>query len=147
MKGTPSLERIGIDLTNMVAGVQRHRYGLIIIDHYSWYVRFYQLKTKHTTHVTQADFGAPGGIVLGNGEEITSREFHQFFNQKQILLYYTTPYHPQGNGITECMHKTLKSVLAALCQGHPLIFPNHLQCVPVCLNTSVYEPDPFLRVP
>ncbi len=105
------LERIEIDLNDMVAGVQGYRYALTIIDHYSRYARFYLMKTKHATHITQAlwqyvaDFGAPGGIVLDNSGEFTSREFHQFCNQHQILLYYTTPHHPQGNGTTERMHR------------------------------------------
>ncbi len=44
------LERIGIDLTDMVAGVQGYRYALTVVDHYSRFVRFFPLKTKHFTH-------------------------------------------------------------------------------------------------
>ncbi len=43
-----SLERVGIGLTDMVAGSQGYRYVLTVVDHFSRYVKFYPLKTKHT---------------------------------------------------------------------------------------------------
>ncbi len=73
------LERVGIDFTDMVAGSHGFRYALTVVDHYSRFVRFFPLKTKHTTHVTHAlwqylaDYGIPRGIVLDNGGEFTSR--------------------------------------------------------------------------
>ena len=138
------LERIGIDLTDMVSGSQSFRYVLTVIDHYSRFVRFFPLKTKHTTHVVDAlrqylaDYGAPSGIVVDNGGEFTSQEFQKFCQQYQITLYYTTPYHPQGNGVTERMHRTLKSVLSALCQGHPLRWPTLLQPCQSIMNQAVH---------
>lgn len=138
------LERIGIDLTDMVAGVQSYRYVLTVVDHFSRYVRFFPLKTKHTTHIVDAmghyaaDYGAPRGIVADNGGEFSSREFQQFCQRHQITLYYTTPYHPQGNAITERMHRTLKSVLSSLCQGYPLRWPNMLQSCQVIMNQAVH---------
>ena len=141
---TKPLERIGIDLTDMVAGNHGFRYSLTVVDHYSRFVRFFPLKTKHTTHVTQAlgqyvaDYGPPGGIVLDNGGEFTSAEFQQFCHHQHIQLFYTTPYHPQGNGITERLHRTLKSILSALCQGHPLRWPQLLHACETTMNQAVH---------
>ncbi len=44
------LERIGMDLTDMVAGAHGYRYSLTIVDH-SRYIKFFPLKTKHSTHI------------------------------------------------------------------------------------------------
>lgn len=85
-----------------------------------------------------ADYGAPEGIVLDNGGEFTSRAFQDFCQQHLITLYFTTPYHPQRNAVTERMHRTLKSILAALCQGHPLRWPRHLQTCQTTMNTAVH---------
>ncbi len=46
-----ALEKIGIDLTDMVAGTLGYQYSLTIVDHYSRYVKFFPLKTKNTTHI------------------------------------------------------------------------------------------------
>ncbi len=126
--GKPS-ERIGTDLTDMIAESQGYRHVLSVVDHFSRYIKFYPLKSKHTQGVIEAlaqyvtDFGAPQCIVLDNGGEFTSQAFQQFCHQHLITLYYTTPYHSQGNAITERLHRTLKTMLATLCQGHPLRWP------------------------
>ncbi len=135
------LERIGIDLTDMIAGSQGYRYVLSVVDHFS---RFYPLKFKRTQGVIEAlaqyvtDFGAPRSIVLDNGGEFTSQAFQQFCQQHLITLYYTTPYHPQGNAITERLHRTLKTMLATLCQGHPLRWPRLLQTCQTTMNAAVH---------
>ncbi len=57
------LERVSLDLTDMVAGNQGYRYVLSITDHYSRYVKFSPLKTKNTEKVCEclsqyiSDFG------------------------------------------------------------------------------------------
>ncbi len=121
-------------LTDTVAGVHGYRYSLTIVDHYSRYVKFFPLKTKNTTHIIDklkqyvADYGAPGGIVLDNGGEFTSREFRRYCEVHHITLYYVTPYHPLGNSITERMHRTLKSIL----------WPDLLQSCQVIMNRAVH---------
>ncbi len=65
-------ERVGIDLTDIIAGSQGYRYVFTIVDHYSRFVKFYPLKSKHTHAVIEAleqyvaDYGAPQGIVLAS---------------------------------------------------------------------------------
>ncbi len=78
------LERIGIDLTDMIGGTNSKKYVLTVIEHYSRHVRFYPLPSEHSTQVTEAlteyiaDFGTPEKIVLDNGGEFTSCLFQDF---------------------------------------------------------------------
>ncbi len=85
-----------------------------------------------------ADYGTPHNIVMDNGGEFTSKDFRDFCTRHSITACYTSPYHPQGNGITKRMHRTLKSVLTALCQGHPLRWPKLLQPCQVIGNQAVH---------
>ncbi len=116
------LERVSLDLTDMVAGNQGYRYVLTITDRYSRYVKFFPLKTKNTGKVCAlfaqyiSDFGVAKVVLVDNGREFTSQTFHSLCNSQNITIAYTTPYHPQGNSITERMHRTLKSILACLCE-------------------------------
>ncbi len=80
----------------------------------------------------------PHSIVLDNGGEFTSQAFQQFCQQHLITLYYTTPYHSQGNAITERLHRTLKTMSATLCQGHPLRWPRLLQTCKATMNAAVH---------
>lgn len=138
------LDRLGIDLTDMIAGNGGYRYVLTIVDHFSRFVKFYPLKSKLSVGIVEAleqymtDFGTPHTIVLDNGGEFTSQLFQQFCQRHLITLWYTTPYHPQGNAITERLHRTLKSILASMCQGYPLRWPRLLPMCQATMNAAVH---------
>ncbi len=64
------LERVGIDVTDMLVGAQGYRYVLTVLDHYSRYTKLYPLKSKTTEEVREAfagyitDFGTPHTVLL-----------------------------------------------------------------------------------
>ena len=128
----------------MTAGSQGYRYVLTVIDSYSRYTRFYPLTTKRAEEVVKnlanysADFGTPRGVVCDNGGEFVAELFKDFCRRNNITIHYTTPYHPQGNSQTERQHRTLKTVLTALCKGHPLRWPTVLAQCQRILNQSVH---------
>jgi len=138
------LERIGIDLTDMVSGNNGYRYVLTIVDHYSRFVKFIPLPTKNTHTVVEAlnsyvvDFGTPRAILSDNGGEFTSREYQEFCRTCHIQNYYITPYNPRGNGVTERLHWSLKTILATLCNGYPRQWPRHLAACQAVMNAAVH---------
>ena len=113
------LEKVDIDLTDMVAATQGLRYVLTIVDHYSRFVKFFPLKTKQTHTVVEAlgkyvaDFGPPRTIISDNGGEFVPRQYQEFC-QIQIHYCYTTPYNPRGNGVTERLYHSLKTIFSTL---------------------------------
>ncbi len=56
-----------------------------------------------------------------------------------MRLVHSTPYHPQGNSISERMHKTMESVLATLCKGQPAVWPRYIKKCKKILNSAVHE--------
>ena len=75
------LDRVGVDLTDMVSSSTGFRYILLIIDHFSLYVRFFPLHTKTSKLVVKAfqtycaDCGAPLTVVADNGMAFKREEF------------------------------------------------------------------------
>ena len=138
------LDRISIDLTDMVSGANNYRYVFTVIDHYSRYVKFSPLRTKTTEEVSKAflsymwDFGIPTTVILDNGAEFTSSQFRDMCKKCNIKLGYTTPYHPQGNSVSERMHRTMKTVLNVMCKGYPYQWPKYLGETQRVLNTAVH---------
>ncbi len=94
------LERVSLDITDMVAGAQGYRYVLTITDHYSRFVKFMALKNKTTEAVCEKFaqympyFGIPNVVLLDNGGEFTSQAFRALCKTHNITVAYTTPYHP-----------------------------------------------------
>ena len=138
------LERVSVDLLDCVNGFKGYRYILSALDHYSRYVKLYPLRTKGTDEVSEAferyvsDFGAPASLLCDNGGEFVAATFKELCRRHKIRTGYTTPYHPQGNSLTERMHRTVKSILGALCRGHPLRWPKLLQDIQVVMNQAVH---------
>ena len=46
-------------------------------------------------------FGCPTQIVTDNASAFSSVKMIEFFQKYQVLLHQSTPYYPQGNGLTE----------------------------------------------
>ncbi|MEL7520689.1 MAG: RNase H-like domain-containing protein, partial [Cyanobacteria bacterium J06553_1] len=142
---THPLERISIDLTDMVAGTEGLRFVLSVIDGYSRFVRLYPLKTKGAEGVVKAleefirAYGKPEAILSDNGGEFVNRTFRKFREAQGITHMRSTPYHPQGNSVVERMHATLKKILATLCEGSPNRWPRLLPTCESIMNQSVHS--------
>ena len=138
------LERVSVDLLDCVSGYQGYRYILTVLDHYSRYVKLYSLKIKGTEEVCEAferyvsDFGAPTTLLCDNGGEFTAAAFKELCRRYHIWTGYITPYHPQGNSLSERMHRTCKNILRSLCRGYPLRWPQLLRDTQVIMNTTIH---------
>ncbi len=104
------LERVNMDIVDMVGGTQGIRYVLTVLDHYSRYTKLFPLKTKATEGVYEAfscyiaDFGAPKAVLVDISGELSSASFQNLYRTNHITLCHTTPYHPQGNSISKRYH-------------------------------------------
>ena len=61
-------------------------------------------------------WGFPEKLTSDNGSQFTSKVFAKWLREKGIAHARATPYHPQGNGIVERLHRTLNSVIAKTIQ-------------------------------
>jgi transposase InsO family protein len=63
--------------------------------------------------------GKPTHIKTDNGPAYTSSKFKQFCSNLQICHTTGIPYNPQGQGIVECAHLTLKTWLTQVFSFYP----------------------------
>lgn len=59
-----------------------------------------------------ADFGPPAFLLTDNGAVFRSGEFKRFMVEWGVHLQYSCAYRPQGNGISERNHRTVKTMRA-----------------------------------
>lgn len=86
--------------------------------------------------LNMSDF--PKIVPVNIGGEFTSQTFRVMCKVQTITVAFTTHYHPLGNFITGSMHRTLKNVLACLCNGHPLRWPKILLRCQAVMNTILH---------
>ena len=59
--------------------------------------------------------GIPSHITSDQGSKFMSHFFHSLGKALNICLHFTSGYHPEGDGQTECMNQTLEQYLHIYC--------------------------------
>lgn len=118
---------VGLDTIVMgpAAGSTRHKYIQVFIDHFSRYVWAFPTTTNTSASiVTLIDKLVQSGIKIKTiltdcHKNFQSNVLKQCLKRHQIKHIYSTPYHPQTNGIVERINGTLMVKVRASLQDHP----------------------------
>ena len=137
-------ERVSIDLMDLYNGQNGYRYVLSVVDHFSRFLRTYPLRNKMSETIVKilrrdiSIFGKPKVLLMDNGLEFKNMNVQLLCKDLGITQAFCMPYHPQGNSVSERIHKTLKSILAKANQQHPNRWPDYLQDCTRIINESVH---------
>ncbi|UYV62918.1 K02A2.6-like, partial [Cordylochernes scorpioides] len=121
------LESISMDtiVLGSAANETKHKYIQVIIDHLTRFVWAFPTVTNTSQAVIQCldkiNRTVPQikCILTDNGKNFTSKEFNKFLNEHQVQHTYSTPYHPQSNGLCEKMNYTILTKLRTNLQENP----------------------------
>ena len=91
-------------------------------------------------HGIVAAFGVPESITTDNGGQFTSAMWKQLMQVWGIRNHFTTPYHPEANGLVERFHRRLKESLKALATEEPGLWYWRLPCSLLAIRTTL-KPD------
>ena len=116
-------ERVAVDLVGpFPTAVGGYRFLLTCIDMATRWPEAIPLRTttaraiiKHLTDIF-ARCGFPTAIVTDNGSQFTGKVFHKWLKSKGIKHVRASPYHPQGNGMVERLHRTLNSMISKIAE-------------------------------
>ena len=92
------------------------------------------------THGLIATFGIPQSVTTDNGSQFQSAIWQQLMQTWGIQSHFTTPYHPQSNGLVERFHWRLKEALNALVTEESDKWYWKLPCVLLAIRTTM-KPD------
>ncbi|MFI5421175.1 MAG: DDE-type integrase/transposase/recombinase, partial [Nitrososphaerales archaeon] len=120
-KDTPNrvFQRIAIDYIEKRQPTKRgNRYALVMIDQTSRYVvaaPSRKARAVDTIRLVEenlfAEWGIPRQIICDNGSHFKNKNFQNFCEEHGIQLIFTTPYHPQSNGMVENANKVIKEYI------------------------------------
>ena len=98
---------------------RNNRFILVIIDHFTRWVLVEPLKDAKAHSVTRTiidrwipTHGLPRIILSDNGPHFRSRTTTNLCEKLGIRNIFSTPYHPQGNGVVEAFMRPLKKILS-----------------------------------
>ena len=92
---------------------------------------------KGTHQLDKQIYGLPQSIISDRGTNFISNLWKNMSKQLGIDLHHTTSYNPEANGVIERFHRTLKTSIAARCNGQDWI--KHLPWIMLSLRSSPHQ--------
>ncbi|KAJ1153719.1 hypothetical protein NDU88_006477 [Pleurodeles waltl] len=119
--GVP-FERVGVDIVGPLdpPTASGNRFILVVVDHATRYPEAIPLRTTTAPAVAKAILGIfsrvgfPKEVVSDRGSNFMSAYLKAMWKECGVTYKFTTPYHPQTNGLVERFKKTLKGMIMGL---------------------------------
>ncbi|KAL2100544.1 hypothetical protein ACEWY4_002305 [Coilia grayii] len=123
---------------------------LVVTDHFSKLALAFPCRNQSAKQVARClwdkffcIYGFPQRIHSDQGANFESRLLKDLLEMAGVRKSHTTPYHPMGNGITERFNRTLGGMIRALPPISKFRWPQMLQTLTFCYNSTVHETTGF----
>ena len=147
---THPLELISIDFMHLDKCKGGFQYAMVVTDNFTKYCQIYATRTKSTKAAADKvfnhfilEFGFPERLHSDQGGEFTSKLFRELQRLAEIRPSTTTPYHPQGNGQTERMNRTVCNMLKSLSEPAKKDWKSHLPKLAFAYNSTINKSTGF----
>jgi hypothetical protein len=120
---------------------------LVVVDHLTKMTLFIPTSNSVTTEQIAQMFvehvfskhGVPSDMVLDRGSEFTSLFWHSLGTLLDMKLNFSTAFHPQTDGQTECTNQTLEQYLQLYCNYRQNNWKDLLPLVEFAYNNSTHS--------
>ena len=85
------------------------------------------------------EYGFPERLITDNGPNFRSKIIEQLCRLLKTAHLFTTPYHPQFDGLCERFNRTLASMLRGVVAEHQRDWDLHLPYLMYAYRTAVQE--------
>ncbi|CAF4540206.1 unnamed protein product [Rotaria magnacalcarata] len=142
---------VGIDFCGPLPRTPReNQYVLVITDYFTRYITAIALPncTAETTARALFDdffcnFGIPSAILSDRGTHFLNTLMENIQNLIGYNHIYSTPYHPQTNGVVERFNATFVAQISKLQNTQHNNWDEYLQAVVFAYNTGVHKSTKF----
>jgi len=115
------MELVCMDYLTLETSKGGYQHILVITDHFTKYAVAVPMRNQSAKLTAEALFnnfivhyGIPKRIHSDQGANFQGKLLQELYNITGITRSRTTPYHPEGNGITERLNRTLLGMLGTL---------------------------------
>ncbi|XP_058753077.1 uncharacterized protein LOC131626262 [Vicia villosa] len=140
-------EEITMDFITNLPSSCGHTTIWVICDRLTKYVHFLPLPTHFSAKDLANRFtvevfrlhGSPKTIVSDRDPLFLSKFWKEFFRNHGTTLQYSTSYHPETDGQTEVVNRSLETYLRCFVGDHPRTWHKFLHLAEYWFNTSVHS--------
>ncbi|UYV63848.1 hypothetical protein LAZ67_2005815, partial [Cordylochernes scorpioides] len=140
-------ERIGIDFVGPLPSTKNRKKWIIVLTDY--YTRYAETKAISKATVKEVSkflvediflrHGAPQYLISDRGSQFTSNLMKEVMKTCKIKHCFTTSYHPQTNGLTERLNRTLINMLSMYVNTDQKNWDEILPFITHAYNTTIQE--------
>ena len=122
-----------------------NKYVIIVTDYLTRFVLALAVRDQTAETTAEAlmqkflEYGFPERLITDNGPNFRSNLMEQLCSLLNISHLFTTPYHPQFDGLCERFNRTLASMLRGFVSTHQSDWDVHLPYVMYAYRTAVQE--------
>ncbi|UYV71389.1 hypothetical protein LAZ67_8002928, partial [Cordylochernes scorpioides] len=140
-------ERIGIDFVGPLPSTKRRRKWIIVLTDY--YTKYAETKAVSEATVKEVStfliehiilrHGAPRFLISDRGSQFTSNLMKEVMKMCKVKHCFTTSYHPQTNGLTEPLNRTLINMISMYVNTDQKNWDEILPFITHAYNTTIQE--------
>ncbi|KFM68617.1 Transposon Ty3-I Gag-Pol polyprotein, partial [Stegodyphus mimosarum] len=140
-------EILGIDLLGPFpqSELNKNRYLLVIVDHFSKWTEIVALKRASAKTVADAflhryifKYGAPIKVISDNGKQFVSQIFENICSGLGIRHIKMVPYRPQAN-IAERVNKNIVKIIRSYVSTHHKRWDGYIDELAYALRTAIHD--------
>ena len=134
------------DFENLCVSTEGHKGLLVVIDHWSKYLKVFPLKEFTAQAACEAlfdgwihPFGAPKRILTDQGSQFESVLFKEMLRVFGIVKSHGTAYHPQTQGLVERSNQTITKMLRCCARLDQRLWHKQVQAVASVYNQTIHS--------
>jgi len=123
-----------------------NQYILVVADYFTRWVEGFALPSQEANTVATKlvnniflRFAVPEQLHSDQGRQSEAQVITEICQLLHIHKTWTTPYHPQCDGMVKRFDRTLLNMLAICAKDHPFDWEHRIQPVCMAYNTSVHS--------
>lgn len=143
---TRPLELVCMDFVSLETSKGGYQHILVVTDHFTKYACAFPTRNQEARTVAKllfdnfiVHYGIPERLHSDQGANFESKIVKHLCDLLDITKTRTTPYHPQGDGITERFNRTLISMLKTLSPADKLNWKDHVAGLVHAYNCTRHE--------
>lgn len=117
---------------------------LVIADHFSRFMITIALPNQRAETIAQAlldhligKYGPPNRLLSDNGSNFRSTLLVDVCELLNVKKVWTTPYHPQGDGVVERFNQTLQNMISHYVSANQIDWDQYIGLVTFAYNSTV----------
>lgn len=141
---------ISIDVIGPLPPSHKYKYIIVAIDQLTKWVEARAIRdvsasttAKFVLEAVILQHGCPQFILSNNGTNFTSQMFARLNELMGVRNVFSTPYHPETNGIVERVNGTLTNILRKLTSQQPSAWSMFVPAAVFAYNISVHSATKF----